>query len=177
MFIDTTSAGFALAFKDGESYREVRDCSARQTDRIFGAMEGADIPALDFIAVMSGPGSFTGIRLGLAIAKGFRLASGVPVAAIGNFHGVFLSAGHGGKIAIPAGRGEFFESTLDDGGDEVSEGRIVAESDGFCVPLAPRKILEAIERRGVPTDAPIVPSYIRPHYAKTSCENARIRLK
>jgi hypothetical protein len=177
MFMDTTGTGFTLAFGDGGGYREIRDGSARQTDRIFGAIKGVDVSALDFMVVMAGPGSFTGIRLGLAIAKGFRLAAKVPVAAISNFYGVFLSAGRGGRICIPAGSGEFFSCDLDYAGKAVSRPRLSDEDDGFCVPLDPEKILAAMEARGVPGDAPIEPAYVRPHYAKTSCEKARIRLE
>ena len=38
--------------------------------------------ALDFVAVTVGPGSFTGIRAGLALAHGIALASGIPVIAV-----------------------------------------------------------------------------------------------
>ena len=37
---------------------------------------------LAFIAVTTGPGSFTGVRLGLAMAIGLRLASAIPVIAV-----------------------------------------------------------------------------------------------
>lgn len=37
---------------------------------------------LDAIAITSGPGSFTGIRIGMATVKGLSLGSGVPIIAI-----------------------------------------------------------------------------------------------
>jgi tRNA threonylcarbamoyladenosine biosynthesis protein TsaB len=45
--------------------------------------EAATTPAsLDLIAVVVGPGSFTGIRAGLALGHGIALASGVPIFGI-----------------------------------------------------------------------------------------------
>jgi tRNA threonylcarbamoyladenosine biosynthesis protein TsaB len=45
-------------------------------------LEEADNPALDFVAVTVGPGSFTGIRAGLALAHGIALGCGVPAIAV-----------------------------------------------------------------------------------------------
>ena len=43
---------------------------------------GCSLKDLDAIAITSGPGSFTGIRIGMATVKGLSLASGVPIIAI-----------------------------------------------------------------------------------------------
>jgi tRNA threonylcarbamoyladenosine biosynthesis protein TsaB len=44
--------------------------------------------ALDLIAVGVGPGSFTGLRIGAAVAKGLSYATGVPVAAVPTFDAI-----------------------------------------------------------------------------------------
>ena len=49
------------------------------------AKAGCDYADLARIAVSVGPGSFTGIRVGLAAALGLSLASGVPVVGISSF--------------------------------------------------------------------------------------------
>jgi tRNA threonylcarbamoyladenosine biosynthesis protein TsaB len=49
------------------------------------AQAGCGYADLDRIAVAVGPGSFTGIRVGLAAALGLSLASGVPVVGISSF--------------------------------------------------------------------------------------------
>jgi tRNA threonylcarbamoyladenosine biosynthesis protein TsaB len=41
-----------------------------------------DFAALDLLAVTTGPGTFTGIRIGLAAARGLALASGLPLLGV-----------------------------------------------------------------------------------------------
>jgi tRNA threonylcarbamoyladenosine biosynthesis protein TsaB len=43
---------------------------------------GIDASGLDRLAVVTGPGSFTGLRIGLSFAKGLHAATGVPVVTI-----------------------------------------------------------------------------------------------
>lgn len=50
-------------------------------DRLLGDCEWT-VAALDGIAVSIGPGSFTGLRVGLATAKGLALASGLPIVPV-----------------------------------------------------------------------------------------------
>jgi tRNA threonylcarbamoyladenosine biosynthesis protein TsaB len=52
------------------------------------AEAGCDYAEFGRIAVAVGPGSFTGLRVGLAAALGLSLASGVPVVGISSFHAV-----------------------------------------------------------------------------------------
>ncbi len=50
-------------------------------DRVLRS-SGKRLEDLDGIAVSIGPGSFTGLRIGLSIAKGLSFASGVPLVAV-----------------------------------------------------------------------------------------------
>lgn len=79
---------------------------------------------LGLFAVAVGPGSFTGIRAGLATVKAFAAMSGRAVAPVPTLHAVALAAGPSARTvaAIPAGRGEVFAQLL-----EVEAGGAVRE--------------------------------------------------
>ncbi len=49
------------------------------------AQAGVAFTGLAAVAATVGPGSFTGIRLGLAAARGIGLATGCPVFGVGSF--------------------------------------------------------------------------------------------
>ena len=68
---------------------------------------GLSTADLEAIAVGTGPGSFTGLRIGLAAARGLSLALGIPVAGVPTL--AALAAGSPGALpVIDARRGEVF---------------------------------------------------------------------
>jgi tRNA threonylcarbamoyladenosine biosynthesis protein TsaB len=52
---------------------------------------GVEWADLDGVAVSLGPGSFTGLRIGMAAAKGIVLAAGVPLLGVHTLDGIALS--------------------------------------------------------------------------------------
>src|SRR5947207_1763330 len=69
-----------------------------------------DLSDIDFFAVATGPGSFTGLRIGIATVKALAATLDRPCAGVPTLQAIALAAGPSpGSIALlPAGRGEVF---------------------------------------------------------------------
>ena len=96
---DTATSFGAVAGADGRHAREARAGDLLlAVDRLVG-----DPSRIEAIVVGRGPGSFTSIRIGLAIAQSLGSALGVPVSGAST-----LDAYAGGMPVIDARRGEVF---------------------------------------------------------------------
>jgi tRNA threonylcarbamoyladenosine biosynthesis protein TsaB len=71
------------------------------------AAQGARVADIVAIVVTDGPGSFTGIRIGLATAKGLAEAHGTPLIAVSRLAVLAHKAGKR-AAALDASRGEFY---------------------------------------------------------------------
>lgn len=60
-----------------------------------------DIKDIDAIAIASGPGSFTGLRIGAATAKGLGLALGIPIISIPTVDGLAYNLYGSSKVICP----------------------------------------------------------------------------
>jgi tRNA threonylcarbamoyl adenosine modification protein YeaZ len=75
--------------------------------------------SIDLFAVTRGPGSFTGVRIGLATMQGLALALGKPVCAMST-HEAIAPANGRGSIVDDAGRGEFYVSAFEDAREVIA---------------------------------------------------------
>ncbi|MFD0916947.1 tRNA (adenosine(37)-N6)-threonylcarbamoyltransferase complex dimerization subunit type 1 TsaB [Pseudahrensia aquimaris] len=80
------------------------------------------------IAVVRGPGSFTGLRVGLAAARGLALACNIPAQGVTAFEALAFYDGGVGTIALDARRGEVWFQKFAEG-LPVSEPMALSVSD------------------------------------------------
>ncbi|MDR2099084.1 MAG: tRNA (adenosine(37)-N6)-threonylcarbamoyltransferase complex dimerization subunit type 1 TsaB [Rickettsiales bacterium] len=185
LYLDSTGGGLSLCFKSGAALRAASGGGGRtQGAEVFGLLEevlgGVPVGALGFMAVALGPGSFTGIRLGLSVAKGFMLACGVPVIGISRFEAARISRGApGGRclVTFPADDRNVYAAEFS-GGRPLAPPRLLERGGVKPEPgavwlddpeIAPEKVLEFLEAgfdRASFVQRPLVPLYIKPHYAK-----------
>ena len=128
--IDTASPMPAVSLSCAERLFEAALPSDRQSsERLLPAVQRVLSDArvrlqdCDRLAVCSGPGSFTGIRIGLATAWGLSRASGIPVEAVSTLEAMAESARpratRGLAAVLDAGRGEVILERFDLTGTRV----------------------------------------------------------
>ncbi len=91
--IDTSGTNLTIAiFKDGENYLfHDPSCGVKHSTALMVEVErlcekaNFSISDADFFGVVTGPGSFTGIRIGVATVKALAFATNKPVVAITSF--------------------------------------------------------------------------------------------
>src|ERR1700723_4042790 len=89
----------------------VRTYSARLIPEIAAMLESryATLRDVEAIVVVKGPGSFTGIRVGLSTAKGLAEGAGIPLIAVSRLALLANASGLPHVLtAVDAGRGEYY---------------------------------------------------------------------
>lgn len=101
------------------------------------AMDAARLGYRDLaaVAVAAGPGAFTGLRIGIATARGLALAAGIPAIGVSVFAALAAAVpaqvrkGRGIVAAIDTKRGDVYLQCFDAAGSPVAEGRVAAGED------------------------------------------------
>ncbi len=153
--VDTEKQSISLPI---ETERFLKECDAKWSD-------------LKAIGVVVGPGSFTGIRLGIAYAKGLALGLNIPVVPVNAFE-IYLQETPDAFVAIDSGRGDFFVAanglepcTMSI--DEVETKQMEWPRTVGHKPFNLNVALTVIKRKlTTDIDEPVVPMYLRPSYAE-----------
>ena len=118
LVIETATAALSVALLDGESviaahHEIVGRGHAERLLPVISALLGTRHPTA--IAVDCGPGSFTGVRVGLAAAQGLRIAWQVPVSGFSSLSLVAAQVDEDGSVAVAlsGGHGEVFAQMFD----------------------------------------------------------------
>jgi tRNA threonylcarbamoyladenosine biosynthesis protein TsaB len=158
LLIDTCGEVAAVALSRGNEMVRVEELAERSASgeivaavrRMLGA-EGWALAELDGVGVVSGPGSFTGMRTGLAAAKGLCEAASLPLAAVSRLAVLAEAAEAGGGFAVlRAGRDELYVRDLSDGRERMcgtEEFRMIA-SDARVV-VAETRVVEQMAEMNV----------------------------
>lgn len=109
---------------DRELGRAVLDLGKGHAEHLAGVVgdallaAGVTFPELGAIAVSVGPGSFTGVRVGVSAARGYALALGIPAIGVTTLEAIAAEVrGRAGPVnvlaALDGGRGELQASVHD----------------------------------------------------------------
>lgn len=132
----------AVAVGDLVAYAERAEGTYGQAEKLLPMVDraldraGLTPAALDLLAVTVGPGSFTGIRIGLAATKGIALATGARLIGVTSFDAVAATRTAPGcflLVALESRREDLFVQLFGPQGNPVGKPAAVipARLDGF----------------------------------------------
>jgi tRNA threonylcarbamoyladenosine biosynthesis protein TsaB len=138
--------GVVLALREVQSERHAH--AEKVNVFIAGVMEEAGLPlsALDAVAVGIGPGSYTGLRIGLSAAKGLCYALDRPLIGIGTLTTLTRAALMRGPLSgelwpmIDARRMEVFAQRHDANGSPIAEAAPLILDEAWATSSVPRMV-------------------------------------
>ena len=146
--IDTVGRGGAVALADASGVLGIRthDPELGYAEELFGLFDalladcGRTRPELTAVAVLSGPGSFTGLRIGVMTAKTIAFALDLPLLAAPTLDVLAASQGRGSRTAVvDAGGGHVWAAGFEGPrtGARTTSGRLVIWSGSARTALRP----------------------------------------
>ena len=191
---DTSAAHCAASVLVGEHIRAsiVRPMAKGQAETIPSLLDDVLKQAdqawenVDAIAVGTGPGNFTGIRISVSLARGLALARAIPAIGVTHFDAAWATVDTDIVATVNAPRDQVYFAARDRGADSAKLGTLAdAAALGVPIlpPLDPQNLVENIAQVGRhrllqdPSDhIRPVPFYIKPADAAPSRDIAPQRL-
>ena len=128
--VDAAGKGLSLAVADGDKL--VASCCLNvgltHSERLLPMLQallagaGLTLADMDMVAVTNGPGSFTGLRIGLATAKGLAEGQGLPLLPVGTLEAEAYAVRQMGAFICPvldARRNEVYTALYAPDGAEI----------------------------------------------------------
>ena len=182
LFIDSATTNLVVAIiNEGKvayiyNNDDNRDTSSKMMPVLANAFDkvGLKPQDIDKIFVVTGPGSFTGIRVGLTVAKTMAYTLNIPIVPISSLE--VMASGSGGTALINARRGYVFAGTYDKNlnviyhdsyvlmSDKLKEPYISYDKFDFKVEKPNIDVLKVIKKHE--SDKPVNPHKVNPNYLK-----------
>ena len=167
----TLAAGIAVIDDDRVLAEATHDASTRTSGLLISIDDvckraGVTPQELDAVAIGAGPGSFTGLRIGMATAKGIAFAAGKPLWSVSSLAAMAHGAPSPVVAVLDARRGEVYAGCYRDGvlvGDErvMSPAELATWVESLVGPahfvgdaLAAHEILVPLRDRWSPPSTP-----------------------
>lgn len=152
-FESSATAASAALLQDGRLLSQVSQCSKLTHSRTLLPMAEdmlknteLSLSDVDLFAVAHGPGSFTGIRIGVSMVKGLSWASGKPCVGVSTLEAMAWHGLAAGGIVCPvmdARRNQVYNALF-----EIRDGRPVRLTEDR--PIALPELIEELLARNVP---------------------------
>ena len=124
---------------------------------------------VDLLAVAAGPGTFTGVRIGLALVQGFAEALKKPVVGVSNLRALAYCGSGGVRYPVlDARRGEFYTAVYSAAGDLLEPEKLQTLTEFGHEPLHQTGSLAAAIAAIAFTCQPVDPAALEPNYIRKS---------
>ena len=144
LLIETSTAVLSVALSENGTVVASRECHEPRLQASLTAplvkevldSKGLAVRDCDAICVGKGPGSYTGLRVGVSTAKGLAFGAGLPLIAIGSLDILVQAAIDGNHTVIPmidARRMEVYTAVFSPAGEQLTpvEAKIIGQ-DSFA---------------------------------------------
>ena len=143
ILIETSTALCSVALAEDGKVTAYRESSAPKAHASLTAVfvqevleeRGLKLADCDAVCVSKGPGSYTGLRVGVSTAKGLCFGSGKPLLAVGTLDTLVAQAGDVAGTVIPmidARRMEVYAAVFENGKQITETSPVIVDENSFA---------------------------------------------
>ena len=143
ILIETSTALCSVALAENGTVTAYRESSAAKAHASLTAVfvqeilseRGLTLACCDAVCVSKGPGSYTGLRVGVSTAKGLCFGSGKPLLAVGTLDTLVAQAEGDYRFIIPmidARRMEVYSSVFENGVQITETEPVIVDENSFA---------------------------------------------